>query len=262
MLAAGSDDCRRRMTGTDTSPALPQTPTRRSAARTDELAAAPTRLLDDDGSAGRARRCCPGWTRGHVLTHLARNADAFPTWCWPPGPAAAGGDVRRRTRPATRTSRPGPAAPRRPAAGPGRVGRAAAGGVRRAAPGRGRYARGARCARRHRAARLSEIPAIRIREVEIHHVDLAVGYTPDDWPRGLLARRVEQRRRCWPRSRRAARRWCWWLTDARGRWEVGGARARSSPARGWLAWLAGRPRRRARGLTAPPATAPGARPVA
>lgn len=29
---------------------------------------------------------------------------------------------------------------------------------------------------------LSELPFRRWREVEIHHVDLNLGYTPDDWP--------------------------------------------------------------------------------
>jgi maleylpyruvate isomerase len=33
------------------------------------------RDLDDDGV--RARSRCPGWSRGHVLTHLARNADGL-----------------------------------------------------------------------------------------------------------------------------------------------------------------------------------------
>jgi maleylpyruvate isomerase len=33
------------------------------------------RVLDDDGV--RASSRCPGWSRGHVLTHLARNADGL-----------------------------------------------------------------------------------------------------------------------------------------------------------------------------------------
>src|SRR4051794_4551344 len=33
------------------------------------------RTLDDAAAAGPS--LCPGWTRGHVLTHLARNADGL-----------------------------------------------------------------------------------------------------------------------------------------------------------------------------------------
>lgn len=33
------------------------------------------KALDDDGV--RAPSCCEGWSRGHVLAHVARNADAF-----------------------------------------------------------------------------------------------------------------------------------------------------------------------------------------
>ncbi len=56
----------------DTSPALPQI---------DETLLATTRYLQaltllDDESAGRPS-VLPGWSRGHVVAHLSRNADAF-----------------------------------------------------------------------------------------------------------------------------------------------------------------------------------------
>ena len=31
---------------------------------------------------------------------------------------------------------------------------------------------------------LRAVPTMRVREIEIHHVDLATGYSPDDWPAG------------------------------------------------------------------------------
>lgn len=31
---------------------------------------------------------------------------------------------------------------------------------------------------------LRAVPTMRVREIEIHHVDLATGYSPDDWPTG------------------------------------------------------------------------------
>ncbi len=45
--------------------------------------------LDGLGEAeARAASRLPGWTRGHVLTHLARNAEGAPG-CWPgPGPGS------------------------------------------------------------------------------------------------------------------------------------------------------------------------------
>jgi maleylpyruvate isomerase len=85
-----------------------------------------------------------------------------------------------------------------------------------------------------------EIPLMRIREVEIHHVDLDAGYTPDDWSPEFAARTLDQlspffreARDC-PVGTLAA-------TDAGGRWEV----AADGPllegsATDLTAWLTGR----------------------
>ena len=37
-----------------------------------------------------------------------------------------------------------------------------------------------------------ELPLIRMREVEIHHVDLATGYTTSDWSQAFAARTLDQ----------------------------------------------------------------------
>jgi maleylpyruvate isomerase len=120
----------------------------------------------------------PGWTRGHVLTHMARNADALRnllTW-------ARTGDVT--------PAYPSPAA--RAAAieqGSGRPLDEQLADVRDSSA---RFAQAA--ADMPAEAWLVELPLEsgpqraarvvwrRLREVEVHHVDLAAGYRPADWP--------------------------------------------------------------------------------
>ncbi|MFI6156941.1 maleylpyruvate isomerase family mycothiol-dependent enzyme [Kitasatospora sp. NPDC051170] len=115
----------------------------------------------------------PGWTRGHVLAHLSRNADSLvnllhglPQYA---SDEARDGDIERD-------------APR-----PLDV---------HLADLRDSHARLAAAAAsttaefwgsevRHRAGYLfpaHEIPLKRLLEVEYHHVDLAAGYTPEQWP--------------------------------------------------------------------------------
>jgi maleylpyruvate isomerase len=133
----------------------------------------------------------PGWTRGHVLTHVARNADGLANlaeWA-PPGEA-------------------------RPMYAGGREGRNAdieAGAARSASilesdidaasdrlleaftdfPPEGlervvlMNSSGAECAG-------WEIPLIREREVEIHHVDLGYDYTPAHWSAAFAERTLDQ----------------------------------------------------------------------
>jgi maleylpyruvate isomerase len=117
----------------------------------------------------------PGWTRGHVLTHVARNADSLVnllTWA--------------------RTGEVIPQYPSREhrdagiAAGAGRPWAALVDDVRTSAAG---FARAAReLTAEHWTAPVSGRPAAiipwrRLREVEVHHVDLgAPAYTPERWP--------------------------------------------------------------------------------
>jgi maleylpyruvate isomerase len=142
-----------------------------AAGLSDEQAAAPSLL--------------PGWTRGHVLTHLARNADGLARGLR----SARTGDGT--TVYASREARDADveAGARRPAA-------VLAADVRDAAAAFAREA--ARMPDEAWAAQIrripgsepfpaSAIPLLRLTEVEIHHVDLAAGYSYRDWPRELVA---------------------------------------------------------------------------
>lgn len=127
----------------------------------------------------------PDWTVGHVLTHLARNADS----------------VTRRLEGAMR----GEAVDQYPGGYAGRAAEIAAGAGR---PAGELLADVAESARRMEAACLAMpdeawgfrvravsgpeqpakvLPGRRWREVELHHVDLGLGYSVGDWPAELVA---------------------------------------------------------------------------
>ena len=134
---------------------------------TDEQAAAPSRL--------------PGWTRAEVITHLARNADAIRSMV----EAAARGEVGSMY-PSPEVRAEGIAA-----------GRAAGAAVLRADL-RGAHDRlvdawsalpadaWARTGRASMTRTMREFVWVRRREVEIHHVDLDLGYESSDWPVGFV----------------------------------------------------------------------------
>ena len=134
--------------------------------------------LTDDVARSDSR--LPGWSVGHLLTHIARNADS----------------VTRRMRAAARDEvvdqYPGGAAGRAAEieAGAGRPAAELVADVRASAAAAERSAaelpddawdRLARSAggQLHTMRRVLEG---RIREVELHHVDLGLGYRPADWP--------------------------------------------------------------------------------
>lgn len=139
-------------------------------------------LLDDgrlDDASVESPSLLPGWTVGHVLTHLARNADSFVHMTaaadrgevadqYPGGAEQRNGDIE---------------------AGAGRTARELVRDVRSsiyaleacwasaglaAWRGEGRSFAGVR--------RIHELPYVRWREVEVHHVDLGLGYAIADWP--------------------------------------------------------------------------------
>lgn len=149
---------------------------------------AQARLMDDVGGLPtdvmRSASRLPDWTVGHVLTHLARNADAHARRLegmlrGEDVPKYSGGEDQRRAEieaGAVRTA------------------------VRIIADLQGSNARleevFARCVAAswphghlrgggHYAA--SACPAHRLREVEMHHVDLGRGYSPADWPEDYVA---------------------------------------------------------------------------
>ena len=145
---------------------------------TDTLAA-----LDDDVARQSSR--LPGWTVGHVLTHLARNADSHVRILTAAigGEAVeqyAGGYVEREQAieaGATRGADELRADVRRTSAALEAVWQKMTPAAWR---GHG-LARGSTWPCRW-------LPFHRWREVELHHVDLDLGYTPDDWPDEDLSR--------------------------------------------------------------------------
>ena len=162
----------------------------RPAADIDGAAAAHGRLartlaaLTDDDARGPSR--LPGWTLGHVLTHVARNADSFVGMI----EAARGGEVGDQY-PGGRRQREGDIE-----AGAGRPAGALVDDVLEACArletmwaetddetwdrGQARAARG--------PIPIADLPSRRWREVEVHHADLGLAYRCADWPEAYVAR--------------------------------------------------------------------------
>ena len=153
---------------------------RRSMARigeaTDRLLASAGALTD---TGVREPSLLPGWTRGHVLTHIARNADGL-------------GNLLRWARTGITTPMYASREARRAdiEAGAGRSAADLAADVQATA-----IAFAAEAASLPHEAWAAQVRGLtgppipgrgvldwRLREVEIHHVDLGVGYRPGDWP--------------------------------------------------------------------------------
>ncbi len=143
--------------------------------------------LTDEQAAARSR--LPGWSRAEVLTHLARNADAGRGLAQ----AAARGEVG--------VQYPGGSEQRAAGIAAGRgVGAAALlADLRRACDGLmeawmqlpddawGRVGRSLTGHRTQRGWVWS-----RWREVEVHHVDLGLGYAPAEWPVPFVTRGLDE----------------------------------------------------------------------
>jgi maleylpyruvate isomerase len=126
----------------------------------------------------------PGWTRGHVLTHVARNADGL-------------GNLLRWARTGTKTPMYASRETRRAGieAGAARSAADLTADVRTTAmafaaeaasvPGEAWAAPVQMLAGPPMPAR--RVLDSRLREVEIHHVDLGAGYRPADWPAEFVA---------------------------------------------------------------------------
>lgn len=171
-----------------------------------------TDLSDDDM---RARSLLPGWSRGHVVTHLARNADAFCNLLhW----AASG--VENPMYP-SRDKRDADIA-----AGAGR----SAHDLRvDAAASAGRFLQAINeLDVRHEDAPVSrtldgetfparEVALLRRIEVEVHHADMNIGYSHRDWEpdfADLLVGRVQEDRADGPAMVLRS-------TDTEGLWKYG-----------------------------------------
>jgi maleylpyruvate isomerase len=127
----------------------------------------------------------PGWTRGHVLAHLARNADSLLnlfTW------AKTGVETPQYATSTTRDSEI-EAGAARPVQEHIDDLEASAGRLRSAALGLPGPAWATKVRKRGGdEISAAELPWNRLREVQIHHVDLAVGYQPTDWPAEFVDR--------------------------------------------------------------------------
>lgn len=208
----------------------------------DEMAAATDRLLASvdtlDDQLLRGPSLLPGWTRAHVCTHLARNADGFVNLVL----SARTGDPR----------------PMYDGGKEGRDAEIAAGADRRIGDVRLDLAESAErllesfadfpAEALDRVVTLAsgatgtgrEIPLLRVREVEIHHVDLDAGYTPDDWTPEFAARTLDQLSPFFAGSRECPVGTLV-ATDAEGRWEVAtDGPELTGPTTDLAAWLTGR----------------------
>lgn len=132
----------------------------------------------------RAASLLPGWSRGHVLTHLARSADGLRNLLiW----ARTGVETPQYPNVEVRNADI--------EAGSGRPAADLAADVAEAAAGFAAEAatlRGAEWVAEVRGIRGAPHPAWytlfrRLCEVEVHHVDLAAGYRPADWPAEFAA---------------------------------------------------------------------------
>ncbi len=157
-----------------------------------EVTASTDRMLStlrglSDEEAGHASRC-PGWTRGHVATHVARNADALvnllswaatgvPTPMYPSPEARNAAIEAGAARRACDLEADVEASAERFLAACAELPETALEATVRTGGGRELRAR--------------EIPWLRLREVEIHHVDLDAGYDFSATPAWVLVRILE-----------------------------------------------------------------------
>lgn len=159
---------------------------------TRRLLATAARLTDADVAAPSA---LPGWTRGHVLTHLARNAESH---------------VRLLDWSRTGVQTPQyPSSEAREAGVEAGAGRSAAEQLADVQETSVRLA--AEIAAMPATGWLGQVSGMRppphpgwyllvrrIREVEFHHVDLASGYGPADWSEEFVRRELHDCVACWP----------------------------------------------------------------
>ncbi|MEU4597800.1 maleylpyruvate isomerase family mycothiol-dependent enzyme [Nocardia sp. NPDC023988] len=127
----------------------------------------------------------PGWTRGHVVAHLSRNADSLLNLLlW----AHTGIEIPQYPSVAVRDADIETGAGRAPDVQ--RADFAASAHRWQALATTMSAADWAAEVRNRQGGTLTAdiVPWMRLRETEIHHVDLGVGYSPADWPKEFVAR--------------------------------------------------------------------------
>jgi maleylpyruvate isomerase len=136
----------------------------------------------------RSLSLLPGWTVGHVLTHVSRNADSFVRMF---RAAIAGetltqyegGREQRAADIETGATRPAAELIEDVSASSAALEAVWAAMTPEAWDGYGRNADG-------KTWPCAAMPLHRWREVELHHVDLGLGYTPADWPEAYVDREL------------------------------------------------------------------------
>lgn len=184
---------------------------------------------------------CPGWTVGHVLTHIARNADGLRR--------SAEGARRGESVPMYDSLQ---ARSRDIEAGAARPMTELVADVTASAEALHDTWSAMRAAdweremphHRYGPRPLSDTPMMRLTEVEIHHVDLGGGFQPDGWPGSFvahilsgadgLARRLPEGMRLDVRATDTGGHWLGGPADASARVAVAG------PSWAVAAWLVGR----------------------
>ncbi|MFR9752813.1 maleylpyruvate isomerase family mycothiol-dependent enzyme [Nocardia sp. 004] len=159
----------------------------------DTVATATARLFDtirglDEGAVAEPS-LLPGWTRGHVLAHLARNADSMVNLLlW----AHTGVEIPQYASAFLR-DHDIEAGAARPLAEQLIDNKAAATRLLGLARSLSEHTWQAQVrTRQGRPIPAAEALWMRLQEVEIHHVDLNAGYQPADWPTPFLARILHQ----------------------------------------------------------------------
>ncbi|ASW55948.1 maleylpyruvate isomerase family mycothiol-dependent enzyme [Plantactinospora sp. KBS50] len=141
-----------------------------------------------DDAAARGPSLLPGWTRGHVLTHLARQADAQVNLLT----SARTGEVIPAYRDEqARATDIAAGADRSPADLAADL-RAAAARLVDACAAMPPQAWSAQVIGRRGPQPAATVLWGRLREVEVHHVDLAAGYAPIDWPAAFAHRLLHE----------------------------------------------------------------------
>ncbi len=210
------------------------------AAALHELDASTERLLSSvrslDDASLRGPSALPGWSRGHVITHLARNADGLGNLVrW----ALTGVETpmygSREARVAAIEAGAG-----RPLADQQDDVEETAARFREAVAGVNDDV-GDRVLRLGSGAEVEawELPLLRIRELEIHHVDLAAGYGVDAWTDAFWTRTLDQVAGWFAAQDTAP--FGRLVADEGGEWRIGSrAESLNGPGAVLLGWLLGR----------------------
>jgi maleylpyruvate isomerase len=191
-----------------------------------------TELSDEDL---RAPSLLPGWTRAHVVTHVARNADALAHVLH----GAQAGEVRAQY----------PSEEERDAAIQAGAGRSAAELLEDSIAAAGRWHQAAEELHAANLDHLCErtpggksyparrVPLSRRTEVEVHHADLGIGYTAADWPADFVDALFKRRHR---ELSNAGVGLTWRATDTGSTWSTGEGPEVVGTAPDLVWWLLGR----------------------